>query len=98
MPAAIPIAAAAVSAVGSNMAAGKAADAQVDAANVASGTQRYMYDQSRADQEPWRETGQAGLNQLAMLMGINTAKPYQSLTEAQIRNQLLPQYTSQQNT
>lgn len=45
-------------------AAGDAADAQVEAANQANGTQRYMYDQTRADQAPWRAAGENALNKL----------------------------------
>ena len=38
-------------------AAGKAADTQAAAADRANALQRYMYDQTRADQEPFRQTG-----------------------------------------
>lgn len=40
------------------------------AAKNQSAVQKQMYDQTRADQAPWRGTGEASLNQLAMLMGI----------------------------
>lgn len=38
-------------------AAGKAADTQAAAADRANALQRYIYDQTRADQEPFRQTG-----------------------------------------
>jgi hypothetical protein len=41
-----------------------AADKQADAANQASQVQKQMYDQTRADQEPWRQAGSAALSQL----------------------------------
>ena len=97
MPAAIPIAAsvagAAVSGMMNKSAAGDAAQAQVDAANASSATQRYMYDQSRADRAPWLQTGTAGLNRLAYLMGIDQSTPYKGMTEAEIRNELAPKFT-----
>lgn len=45
--------------------ASKAAKAQQAAADSASGTQLYMYEQSREDQEPWREAGRNALTQLS---------------------------------
>lgn len=45
-------------------AAGSAADAQRDAANQADQTQLYMYDQTRDDQAPWRQTGVDALGQI----------------------------------
>ena len=41
-----------------------ALDAQERAAKQAADAQTYMYDQSRADQQPWRETGGRALSQL----------------------------------
>lgn len=57
-------AAAVVGAVGSAYAADSAADAQENAANQANDTTRYQYDQSRKDQEPWRDAGKTALSQL----------------------------------
>ena len=51
-------------------ASGDASRAQVQAAEQASATQRYMYDQTRKDNEPFRATGLAANNKLAYLMGI----------------------------
>lgn len=51
-------------------AAGKAADAQSAAAGQADATQRYMYDQTRADNAPFRQTGLAANNRLATLLGL----------------------------
>jgi hypothetical protein len=45
-----------------------AASAQSDAAAQADATQRYMYDQTRADNAPFRETGLAANNKLAAMM------------------------------
>lgn len=51
-------------------AAGDAASASGKAARDQAAVQKQIYDQQRADQAPWRGTGEASLNQLAMLMGI----------------------------
>lgn len=45
-----------------------AADAQTAAASQSDATQRYMYDTTRADNAPFRETGLAANNRLADLM------------------------------
>lgn len=42
----------------------QAAGAQRDAANQANETQLYMYNQNRADTQPWRETGVMALDRL----------------------------------
>ena len=60
--------------IGSSMqadAAGDAADAQASSARQADATQRYMYDTTRADNAPFRETGVAANNRLAYLMGLS---------------------------
>lgn len=57
--------------IGSKMssdAAGRAADAQTAAANQANETQRYMYDQTRADNKPFRDTGVEANNKLTEMM------------------------------
>ena len=78
---------------------GNAADAQGDAAAASDATQRYMYDTTRADQAPFRDTGVAANNRLAMLLGLSPQStgggsfgaPGQS---GDLRAQLLSQYTS----
>jgi len=47
-----------------NQAAGDAADAQIQAANRASETQRYMYDTTRKDMAPWRQVGVDALSDI----------------------------------
>jgi hypothetical protein len=42
----------------------RAVEAQTNAANSANATQRYMYEQQRADQEPWRQAGMGALTQM----------------------------------
>lgn len=76
-------------------AADRASQAQLEAQRLAIEEQRRQYDTSRADLEPWRATGGAALNRLSYLLGLNvpTGAP-QRMTEAQIRAELLPQYTS----
>jgi hypothetical protein len=50
--------------VASNHAAGKAADAQENAANKASDTQLQMFNQQRTDSAPWRDAGTQALSQM----------------------------------
>lgn len=77
-----------------------AARAQQKAADRATEEQRRQYDQTREDMAPWRDTGGAALNQLAYMMGIGGygsgggGQSQNWLTEAQIREQLTPQFTS----
>ncbi len=78
-----------------------AARTQQQAADRATEEQRRQYDQTREDMAPWRNTGGAALNQLAYLMGIGGfgggaggGQSQNWLTEAQIREQLTPQFTS----
>ena len=54
--------------VASNRAAKKGANAQSQAAQMASDTELQMYNQSREDQMPWLNQGKTSLNQLAGLM------------------------------
>lgn len=76
-------------------AAGDAADAQMQSANTASQTQLQMFNQSRQDQEPWRQAGVAGLNKLSTLLGLSPDMSGQySQTAEQIRNELLPAFTT----
>ena len=60
--------------LGSSMqsdAAQGAADTSSAASKYAADLQKQMYDQTRTDQAPWRETGVQGLNSLKDLMGFN---------------------------
>ena len=43
----------------------KALDAQTSAANQANATQRYIFDQQRADNQPWLQAGSGALSQLS---------------------------------
>ncbi len=78
MPAAIPIAIAA-GAVGSALisksAAQNAADAQAGAAANATQAQLQMYNQSRADQSPWRQAGGQAVNALSQWYGLGGLGP-----------------------
>jgi hypothetical protein len=71
VPPAVAIAGAAVVGAGATLVAGsKAAHAQKDAANAQIEEQRREYDQTRADQQPWMQTGQAALAKLAGMYGV----------------------------
>lgn len=52
-------------------AAGNAADTQARAAAQSDATQRYMYDTTRADNAPFLQAGQSGVNRLSRLLGLN---------------------------
>lgn len=57
---------------------GKAAKAQLKAAREANALQRYLFEQSRADLQPYRQTGYGALNQMNRVMGlapVNTNVP-----------------------
>lgn len=60
--------------IGSN-AADKAADQQTGASDRALALQKEIYDQSRADQMPWRTTGGNALGALATMLGVSTVAP-----------------------
>lgn len=47
-----------------------AASAQTSAASNANSTQQAMYNQTRADQTPWRNAGGSALGQLSYMMGL----------------------------
>jgi hypothetical protein len=53
------------------MSAGKAANAQKDAANQANSTQQAMYNQTRSDLMPYSQAGASATNALASLMGLS---------------------------
>ena len=58
------VSSAVIGGVMSSNAAGDAADAQVQSSQEANATQLKMFEQNRADQEPWREAGVTALGQL----------------------------------
>lgn len=62
----VPLANAAIGAIGANRAAGQ----QADAANRATQLQSDIYQQNRADLAPWRQAGGAGLSRLQYLLGL----------------------------
>lgn len=68
------VAAGAAAAIGgaamSASASKKASRAQERSAQQATEAEREMFEQSRADMEPWRQAGMAGLNRLSFLMGL----------------------------
>lgn len=73
-----------------------ASNKQVDAANRATDLQKQMYDQTRADQAPYRDVGYSALDRLSVLLGLSgnapgTQQPMQR-TEAQLRAALAPRY------
>lgn len=72
MPTGAIIGSAVVGAGSSIVAGNKAANAQKQAAQQSSDVQRYMFDQSRADQAPYREVGTAALGKLAEMYGVGT--------------------------
>lgn len=77
MPVAIAIGAAGVLSAGASIASAKAAaKAQKKAANASISEQQRQYDQTRADQAPWRAAGSAAIDKMAAVYGLNgmTAK------------------------
>ena len=80
--------------------AGKAVDAQTQAAGQSDATQRYFYDTTRADNAPFRDTGLAANNRLAQLMGLSGGGGGGGLsraggqTPAMLRNELAKQFTT----
>ena len=71
MPVGAAIGGAAVLSTGAQIyGADRAASATRSAANQSNALQRYMYDQNRADQAPYRQIGTAALGQLGALYGI----------------------------
>lgn len=73
MPVAIAIgAAAAIGGATTIIAGNKAAKAQKDAASASIAEQQRQYDQTRADQAPWRTAGAGALSKLSGLYGVDT--------------------------
>jgi hypothetical protein len=75
-------------------AADDAADAQEAAAARSDKTQRYMYDTTRKDNMPMLEARNNSVNQLQYLLGLGGGNSPQMQTREQIRNELLPDYTT----
>lgn len=93
MPVGATVAGAAATVGGAAMSASasrNAAQTQADAADRASQVQWDMYQQQREDMAPWRDIGGSAINRLAHLAGLDSGP---ALTEAQLREQLLPQFT-----
>jgi hypothetical protein len=76
MVAAAVVGSAVVGGVSSAVAGSKAAKAQKKAAEMSAETERYMYDQTRADQAPYRQVGTGALYKLADMYGV--ARPIDS--------------------
>lgn len=62
-----------IGAVGTSLAAGKAADAQTNAANTAAATQLNMYNTTRGDLSPYRDIGSTASTQLTNRLSDLTA-------------------------
>lgn len=99
------VGAAVIGAAGSAMAADSAAGAAGDAAKRSEEAAKYqtdvqkeMYDQTRADQTPWRDTGASALSALSYGAGLSPGYTPggapAALTADQLRTQLLPQFTT----
>ena len=95
---------AAVGTIAGMDAANNASYAQRLAADQAAAREADQYSQNRADQEPWRQRGDAAGNRLQYLMGLtggaagggygSNAAMFVPKTEQQFRNELMLQYTS----
>lgn len=85
MVAAAVVGGAAIGAVGSSVAAGKAAKGQRDAARDASATELAMYEQNRDDLEPWRKAGGSALSRLQLMLGLggNKKDPFYGILQRQ---------------
>jgi len=78
-------------------ASNKATDAQSRAAADANALQKYMYDQTRQDAQPYRDVGYNALDQLSVLLGLSggggAVKPRQRTPE-ELRAALAPRYAN----
>lgn len=86
-----------INAFSTNNAAGKAADAQKQAAQTAADTQLQMYNQTRDDQAPYRQAGNNALSQLGAGTAVggqfNTPyQPYHNLNASDLKSNLAPNY------
>jgi hypothetical protein len=73
-------------------AAKSAARTSAAASDYAADLQKQMYDQTRADQTPWRETGEDSLNMLANYMGFPGSGPKTSQSGSLMRNFSMKDY------
>lgn len=99
MPAAAIVGGSIISGAMGADAAKSGARAQQQAAEMSTAEQRRQFDLTRADNKPWMDAGTAGVNRLQYLLGLDAAvgSPYAAgnmLTRDDIRNELLPTYTS----
>ena len=62
----------------------KAAKEQAKATQAAIAEERRQYDQTRADLEPWRNTGASAVNRLGVLMGLSPGHGYSGSLEQSI--------------
>ena len=77
-------------------AASDAAASSSAAAKYSADLQKQMYDQTRADQTPWRDAGGNALDMLSQYMGMPSQyADYYGMSDEQLRNALLSQYTTQ---
>lgn len=76
--------AAVISGVTSVVSGNKAANAQKDAANQSIAEQQRQYDQTRADQAPWRTAGAGALSKLAGLYGVDTGNGAAKVPNSQL--------------
>lgn len=88
MPAAAIVGGSVVGGLISANAPGKAANAQAGAASAANGLSQDQYNQTRADQRPFQQTGVAGNNLLSAYLGIGA----QNKTYDQLMAELGPNY------
>lgn len=97
------VAGAAIGVVGGALASDAQSSAATSAANTSAGATKYatdvqkqMFEQQRADQEPWRQAGTNALGALLYGTGLPQYAPTSGgQTYAQLRAELLPQYTTQ---
>lgn len=82
----------------SSSAAGNASSAQQRAAQQANDLERELYEKNTANFQPYLDAGNAGLQQLLFRMGLGSGSGSGAFKTAdQLREELLPQYTSQRS-
>ncbi|AZS78796.1 hypothetical protein ELS24_10275 [Achromobacter spanius] len=75
-------------------AAGDAAAGQQQAAQDANALQQQIYDRNTENFQPYLNAGGAGLNALLFRLGLGSGTGGRDLTEQEIRNELMGQYTT----
>lgn len=78
----------------SSKAAGKAANAQSEAADEANAIAREQYEQNTKNMQPYMDAGLNGLNALQNYMGLGNGLGGRTLSEQEIRDELRGQYTT----